>query len=61
MGEVPLMTSTGSFSLMESERVVVSQLHRSQEFLIMIKERHIHLEKYSIQQDYSLQRFMVRF
>ena len=29
MGEVPLMTSTGSFFINGTERVVVSQLHRS--------------------------------
>jgi DNA-directed RNA polymerase subunit beta len=29
MGEVPLMTSTGSFIINGTERVVVSQLHRS--------------------------------
>jgi DNA-directed RNA polymerase subunit beta len=29
MGEIPLMTSTGSFVINGTERVIVSQLHRS--------------------------------
>src|SRR3981081_2441124 len=29
MGEIPLMTSTGSFAINGTERVIVSQLHRS--------------------------------
>ena len=29
MGEIPLMTTTGSFVMNGTERVIVSQLHRS--------------------------------
>ncbi|WP_459208496.1 hypothetical protein, partial [Borreliella bavariensis] len=29
MGELPLMTTTGSFVINGTERVIVSQLHRS--------------------------------
>ena len=29
MGEIPLMTETGSFVINGTERVIVSQLHRS--------------------------------
>jgi DNA-directed RNA polymerase subunit beta len=29
MGEIPLMTTTGSFIINGTERVIVSQLHRS--------------------------------
>lgn len=49
MGEIPLMTETGSLLINGTERVVVSQLHRSPGvFLSMIKERHIHQENYYI-------------
>ena len=47
MGEVPLMTSDASFIVNGTERVVVSQLHRSPGvFMIMIKVRLILQEKF---------------
>ena len=42
MGEIPLMTSSGTFVVNGVERVVVNQMHRSPGFfLIMTKERHM--------------------
>ena len=47
MGELPLMTDTGAFVINGTERVIVSQLHRSPGvFLIMIKVKRIPQETY---------------
>ena len=43
MGELPLMTDTGAFIINGTERVIVSQLHRSPEsFLTTIRAKPIH-------------------
>ena len=42
MGEIPLMTTTGSFVINGTERVIVSQLHRSPCFSSTIAARPIH-------------------
>ena len=42
IGDLPLMTSSGTFVVNGVERVVVNQMHRSPGvFLIMIREKHI--------------------
>ena len=47
MGDIPLMTSSGTFVINGVERVVVNQMHRSPGvFLIMIKEKHTRVENY---------------
>ena len=47
MGDLPLMTSSGTFVVNGVERVVVNQMHRSPGvFLIMIKEKHMEVENY---------------
>ena len=52
MGDLPLMTSNGTFIINGTERVVVSQMHRSPEYsLIMIKEKHTLLVKFYMQQE----------
>lgn len=41
MGEIPLMTDNGTFVINGTERVIVSQLHRSRAYsLILTKVKH---------------------
>ena len=37
-GEIPIMTPNGAFIINGTERVIVNQLHRSQESFLMLKE-----------------------
>ena len=47
MGEVPMMTHSGTFITNGVQRVVVNQMHRSQVFsLITIKEKLMRVENY---------------
>ena len=48
MGDLPLMTSSGTFVVNGVERVVVNQMHRSPGVLITIKEKHIVVESYCL-------------
>ena len=49
MGEVPMMTNSGTFITNGVQRVVVNQMHRSPEFfLIMTKVKHMQVENYCL-------------
>ena len=55
MGEIPLMTDNGTFVINGTERVIVSQLHRSPAcFLITTRVKLTRQANYSIQHGYSL-------
>lgn len=62
MGDMPLMTANGTFIVNGTERVIVSQMHRSPGvFLIMIRASPIHRENFFCCSCYSISWFLAGY